>query len=125
MNDAQEIANRIALLYNPMPDMSGRQINRLHGRQRQLVEDLAKDIADEAAEIERRRKGITAAVALCMNDDHLTDLGTLKRAWFFSETGRDEPVGSRSWEELRAMVREHCGCPLPAPATPKEETPCR
>lgn len=43
--DAAEIADRIALLYNPMPDMSGRQINRLHGKQRRLVEDLAKEIS--------------------------------------------------------------------------------
>lgn len=45
--DAQEIANRIALLWNPMPVMGGQQIERLHGRQRRLVEDLAAEIASE------------------------------------------------------------------------------
>lgn len=60
---AEEIANRIALLWNPMPDMSGRQINRLHGRQRQLVEDLAKDIADEAAAVLAAERERCAAVA--------------------------------------------------------------
>lgn len=66
-------------------------------------------VVEDLAECERRRFALASAVALCMNDEHLTDLGTLKRAWFFSETGRDEPVGSRTWEELRVMVRQHSG----------------
>lgn len=41
---ADEIADRIALLFNPMPDMSGRQINRLHGERRRQVEELAAQI---------------------------------------------------------------------------------
>lgn len=61
--DAEEIANRIALLWNPMPDMSGRQINRLHGRQRQLVEDLAKEIADESAAMLAAERERCATVA--------------------------------------------------------------
>lgn len=63
-------------------------------------------LASEKAN-ERRRLILITAVTVCMNDDHLTDLETLKRAWFYSETGRDEPVGSRTWEQLRVMVREH------------------
>ncbi|BAU93341.1 hypothetical protein MPPM_4736 [Methylorubrum populi] len=43
--DAREIANRIALLLNPMPDMSGQQINRFHGERRRRIEDLAAEIA--------------------------------------------------------------------------------
>lgn len=43
--DAQEIANRIALLINPMPDMSGQQINRFHGERRRRIESLAAEIA--------------------------------------------------------------------------------
>ncbi len=53
--DAQEIANRIALLWNPMPVMSGQQIERLRGGQRRLVEDLAAEIA---AETERVREAL-------------------------------------------------------------------
>ena len=64
-------------------------------------------LSNVLAETERRRFALSAAVALCINDRSLSDLGTLKRAWFFSETGRDEPVGSRTWEELRVMAREH------------------
>jgi len=42
--DANEIGHRIALLFNPMPDMSGNNLNRLHGEQRRRVEQLAADI---------------------------------------------------------------------------------
>lgn len=40
----EEICHRIALLFNPMPDMSGNNINRLRGRQRREVENLAHEI---------------------------------------------------------------------------------
>lgn len=43
--DAREIANRIALLINPMPDMSGQQINRFQGEPRRRIEKLAEEIA--------------------------------------------------------------------------------
>lgn len=43
--DAATIANRIALIFNPQPDMSGQQINRLHGEMRRRVLDLANEIA--------------------------------------------------------------------------------
>lgn len=66
-----------------------------------------KWLADDFLACERRRSALAAAVTLCVNDERLTDLGTLKRAWFFSETGQDEPVGSLSWEQLRVMVRAH------------------
>lgn len=63
--DAQGIANRIALLWNRQPDMSGNQINRLHGDNRRLVEELARDLAAEIAK-ERERADIA--------EKRLTDL---------------------------------------------------
>lgn len=47
--NAEEIADRIALLINPMPDMSGRQINRFHGTRRRHIEELAAEIAAPAS----------------------------------------------------------------------------
>lgn len=53
----------------------------------------------------RRLLGLSAAVSLCTNDERLTDLGTLKRAWFFAVTGFDEPIGSQTWDYLLAEAR--------------------
>jgi hypothetical protein len=47
---AEEIQHRIALLFNPMPDMSGNNINRFHGERRRQIEDLAQEIVDTIAQ---------------------------------------------------------------------------
>jgi multidrug resistance efflux pump len=54
--DADEIGRRIALLFNPMPDMSGNNLNRLHGEQRRRVERLAAEIVAERNEWEQAAK---------------------------------------------------------------------
>lgn len=55
---ADEIANRIACIIYPQPDMSGRQVNRLHGGQRRHVEDLARDIAGEISRLREECKSL-------------------------------------------------------------------
>lgn len=55
-----EIENRIACLLHSQPDMSGRQINRIHGERRRQVEDLASDIGAHIAKIEADRDAAEA-----------------------------------------------------------------
>ncbi len=52
------------------------------------------------AEAQRRLDVLQAAVGLCTDDKGVTDLGTLKRCWFYAVTGEDEPVGARPWGEI-------------------------
>ena len=68
---ADEIANRIALLFNRMPDMSGRQINRLHGEQRRQVEDLASDIATALQQVTAERDEARAKQAVPLTEEQL------------------------------------------------------
>lgn len=60
--DADEIAQRIALLFDRQPDMSGKQINRLHGERRRMVEDLAAEIATENARLREALEGMVESL---------------------------------------------------------------
>jgi len=48
--------------------------------------------------------GFARSIPLFTDDKGVTDLGTLKRMWFYAHTGLDEPVGEQSWGKLITRV---------------------
>jgi hypothetical protein len=90
---------------------------------RAALEAMESASADRIAALEAaldRADTLAAAVRFGLT----SDTPTVKRAWFFYKTGRDEPVGSLTFKQLDAMIDARAalaGGEAPKPVDEKPE----
>lgn len=101
--NAIEIEQRIALLFNRQPDISGRQINRLHGEQRRMVEELAAEIMAASAYLRSALQDIADA-----HEDTKPKIMRLRAQAALAVTMEDlANERNAEWEEAESLRKEN------------------